>query len=522
MLEPEKKSEETRTAQVPETSPGGARAEATPVKAGADLDFDKKVQSKVYEYEQKVLDLKKRFRSNGSIGEANAELLTARQINRLRLAAARRKEEFQALTAAAKTERYAALLAETEQDLEKIHFPFEKIIDHVRGMDKLDDAELVKLEALMEAMAEMKTNPALEKLFIKALNHEKLDKKDLQFLVEQITPVSLNFDISKKDLGKVFESSQIGAVIGVMAPGQKMEFVELILQNKPVDEAMGILEVLVTAGQITNLQLNDLLAKGKIPEPQASTLKTQMEGGQLAKKQEEYQQKLNQLTQVNQGRTAENPLAKTVGPAGAMMVAGLFGLATALVNLKANWDSKDPSAALTNPYVVAGFGASFACAAGIASIVDAKKYGESKDKVVAFFDGPKQKKEKQEVARSELNTKLENDLAKNPHIIKFLAESEEFPDGQNKTGLDVIKEFVTEKQNKKEDIVLSYKEIRAKSGRHQQESLDKAYSQMGGNKDLNFKDSLFTIMGTLTELNLNDSKKLNNYLAELKKKQGVS
>jgi hypothetical protein len=512
MLEPEKQSVENPPTQPAEES---SKVEKT-------IDFDKKVQSKTYEYEQKVLDLKKRFRSTGSIGEKNAELLTARQINRLRAAAARRKEEFNNLATAAKAERASALLSETEQDLVNIYFPYEKIIDHVRGMDKLDDAELVKLEALMEAMVELKTNPALEKLFLKAMNHEKLDKKELEFLVEQINPVSLNFDINKKELGKVFESSQIGAVIGVMAPGQKMELLELILQNKPVDQAMGILEVLLTANQITNLQLQDLLAKGKIPEPQASILKKQMEGGQLSKKQEEYQHRLDQLTQVNQGRTAENPLAKTVGPAGAILATGLFGLATALVNLKANWDSKDPFSALTRPYVIAGFAAFGASAAYTASLVDPEKYGKYKDKVVGFFDGPKQKKQKEEGAIAQLNARLEHDLAKNPHIMEFLGKNEEFPDGQNKTGLDVIKEIVTEKQNKKQDIVLSYSEILEKSGPHQKESLTKAYSQMGGNKDLNFKESLFKIMGTLTELDLNDSKKLNNYLTDLKKKQGVS
>lgn len=525
MADQEKKSAENQPPQQPEASKVENKAEIQPVQPAADRDFNKKVDEKTKEYEEKVEKLKKRFQSQGSIGEKKAELMTAQQINRLRIAAARKKDQFKALAAEEKAQRMSLMLGETEQALVDIYFPYEKIIDYVRGLDKLDETELVRLEAIMEAMVKLKANPVLEKIFMKSLNKEKLDKQDLQTLVDQMSPVNLGQNLEKIDQNQIFESSQIGAIVGVMPSGQRMELVDLILTNKPAQEAMSILDIFLTAGIINNLQLQDLLAKGKIPEPYASQWKQQLEAGQLLKKQQEYGQKIDKLTQVNKGRTAENPLSKTVGGPGLMALTALWGVAVALVNLKVNWNWNKPGEglanALTNPYFLMGTAAATAGTLSTVSIVAPEKYGHYREKFKDFWAGPEDQKKREMGRREELQTMLDLELKKNPFLMEYLGLVEEFPGGKKKTGLDVIKEIVAEKRAKKQPIDFSYQEILAQSGPKQKELLIKAYGALGS-KDINFKDSLRAIMATVTALGIDNSEQFQKHVADTKKKDGVS
>lgn len=517
MTEPEKKLPENQPPQAPEVKPAEVKAEKPQT---IDQEFTKKVDEKTKEYEEKVEKLKKRFQSQGSIGEAKANVMTAHQINRLRMAAARKKDQFKALAAEEKAQRMNLILGETEQTLVNIYFPYEKIIEYVRGLDKLDDAELVRLEAIMEAMVKLKGNPVLEKIFMKALNREKLDKKDLETIVGQMSPVNLGQDLEKMDQHQIFESSQIGAIVGVMAPAQRMELVEMILVNKPAKEALSILEIFVTAGIVSNLQLQDLLNKGKIPEPYASDLKKQMEAGELLKKQQEYSKKIDKLTNVNKGRTAENALSKTVGAPGIMAITALWGLAVALVNLKLNW--KDGAAnALTNPYFLMGTAAATTGTLHTIATIAPEKYGHYKEKFKDFWAGPEDQKKREIGRREELQSMLEIELKKNPFLMQFLGTAEDFPGGTKKTGLEVIKEIVAEKRRKKLPIDFSYQEILASSGPKQKELLTKAYGALGS-KEINFKDSLRAIMATVTALEMDNPVKFQKYLDEIKKKDGVS
>jgi len=86
-----------------------------------------------------VEELEKKYKTRWSIGETKEMLITARQKNALRLAAAEKKEQFGKLAAEEKSKRMALMLGETEQALSDVYLPYEKIIDHVRGLDKLDE-----------------------------------------------------------------------------------------------------------------------------------------------------------------------------------------------------------------------------------------------------------------------------------------------------------------------------------------------------------------------------------------------
>lgn len=514
---------DTQSATPAEQSGKNKPPEALATNTAEDVDFQKKVDEKTSFYEKKVEALKKRFHSGGSTGETKAEFIEARMINRLRIAAADKKNEFQSLAATQKAERQAMMLGSTEQSLVDIYSPYEKLIDYVKKMNIVSDADLVKLEALMSAVNKLKTNPVLEKMFFKVLNSETLDPKEMQSLVDQIKPADLSQKIEKIDPNVVFESSQVGAIIGVMSAPQRLQLVEMIFKSKPITESMPILESLISAGIINNLQIQELCSKHKIPEPQAGQLKAQLESGEISKKQQEYQQTLARLEAVNKGKTPENPVVKIVGTPLALAAAGFLGLATALINLKMNWNWKDIPGSIkaAGPYAALGTTAALGAAAATAYYVDPETYGKYKDKFVDFWSGPERLQAKTLGKKTELQGMLELELKKNPFLMEFMATQEDFPGGKKKTGFEVIQELVTEKLAKKQSIDFDYQEILAHSGPKQQTLLTKTYGMLGS-KDINFKDSLRAVMAGMTALEFNTPPKVLALVADIKKQQGLA
>ncbi len=481
--------------------------------------FNETVDKKAAAYEQKIEALQNRFRSSGSVGEAGAEQLTAKQINRLREAAQDAKNRYAQQIAelmdsapAARAELAKQVLAETDKQLENIYVPYEQIIAHVRGLGQLNDADLVKLEAMMEAMTKLRANPELEKLCLKVLRHEQLDKKEMQLLVDQAQPLSLSGSVDQKNLGHIFESSQVGVVIGLLSPAQKMEFMETCLQSKPVNQSVEILNSLLESGQINNLQLQALIGSGKLPAEAAALLQAQLTNGDLAKKQEDYQKQLAAVVQTQQGRTAENPVLKIAGTPGLMMLTALWGLATALVNAKAG---------SFGPYFWMGTAAATAGTLGVVKVVSPDTYNDIKTTAVSAFDGPKQKAEKQTIAQNELETTLKNEIGRNPFLLDFLLTPDEFPGGVKKTGLDLVQSLAYEQKSQGKDVAMDYNLLVAKAGPHQLELLQKAYAS-GGSKDINFKQSLQGVMIVLTELKIDEAPKLQAYSDKFHQEQGLT
>lgn len=498
---------------------------AQSVKDAQDLDFEKKSLKLLETSEKIVKKASERIHSEGVQGSEVKRMMEVRQINRLRTVHSEKQSEFQSIAAAQKAERLSSMLGQTEQALLDITSPYEKLIDHVKHLNVVNDADLVKLEALMSALNKLKTNPVLEKLFFKVFNKEKLNPKEMQTLVDQINPVTLDAKLDKVDTNAVFESSQAGSIIGMMAEDQRPQLVEMMFKSKSGEQAMPFLDSLITANLITNLQLNELIAKHKIPEPYSSQLKEQMEHGEINKKQQDYDRLLRQMEQVNKGQGAENPALKVAGTPAVLAGVGLLGMATALINLKMSWSWSDIPGSIaktmTNPYFLLGTTAVAGTALYTASYVAPETYGKYKDKFLDFWAGPDKLKAKDLGRREELQSMLEMEFKKNPYLMEFMVTADDFPGKGKKNGSEIIQEIINEKLANKQPIDFDYKEIFAKSGPKQKEFLAKSYA-MYGSKDINFKESMRAVMATMTALDQNSPSKVIALVKDIKKKQGIA
>ncbi len=515
-VEKDQKSNPEKQPKSPEAKP-----EAKPL-TGDDKSFVEQVDAKSRIYGEKLEELKKRFGASGSVGEKTGEIMVERQKARINRIAHEKKSAFIELAAEEKAKRLSIMMGDVESEMNKIYFPFEKIIDYVRGLDKVDDAELVKLEAMMDALTKMQNNPQAEEVFMKILRKQELKKEDYQKIIALIKPVDMQKAIDQKEHHKILENSEAGAIISALSEGQKVKLIETMVQTLNTSELIQVLEVFLASGIITNLQLDDLVKKGKLPAPVATELQAQINNGQMAKKQQVYTEKVDRLTRVNEGRTAENPLNKTVGGPALLALGSLWGAATALINFQIHFNPNDPikSAAegLSNPYTLLGLATVGASAYGMYSIVSPKGAAETKQDVVEFFSGPEVKEKNQATRREQINKALETNLSQNIYLMDFLGTPEKNASGIEKTGLEIINDFLDKFQKEKKTPELKFTEIRAAAGPKQQELLDKALG-LEGSTEINFKQRLDSIMSMLIGLELNKKDKYAAYVQELRRKQ---
>lgn len=495
------------------------------VQPGSDQDFNQKVEEKTKQYEKKVEEMEKRYEQHGSIGKEKVEFISAVQINRLRHRAEQKKAEFQQLAADEKAKRFAVLLGETEQELEKLYFPYDKVVNYVRGLNKLDANELVKLEAIMDAMTELKTNPAGEKVFLKALNKEKLLPEDYKILINLINPVDLQKAVDGQNAAQIFEGSQAGAIIGVMPEADRFTLVELLLKEKPLDTACQIIESLLTAGHLSVLQIKQLCDQNKIPDPQKTFFLSQIDQGKVQEKQKEYFDKVDRLANINRGRTMENPLSKSFGAPALYGLSSLWGAMVALVNFKLHFDWDHPlessAKAITDKYFLLGASALGVGVGGTASIVAPEKFGKAKEEFLDFWKGPQELKAKAEGNRAEIEQYLEIPLKQNPYLASFFMTVEEFPGGQKKSGLTLVKELIEEQKAQKKDVSFQFEEIMKKAGPKQQTFLQKAFAAEGS-KDINLSEKMHVVMTCLTSLSFDTDEKFAQVNQQINRKQGIN
>lgn len=518
-LQPEHQIE---TSQNVPTETKSSEKEAAP--AGSDQDFNEKVDQKTKSYEEKVQEMEKRFEQHGSIGQEKVKFISAVQINRLRRRAEQKKAEFKQLAAEEKSKRFSVMLGETDQDMQKINFPYERVIDYVRGLNKLDETEMVKLEAIMDSMNSLKSSPEAEKVFLKALNKEKLQTADLQIVLNIINPIDLKKAVDDQQGQQIFEGAQAGAIIGIMNETDRLTLMEMALKSKPLDDACELIHALLVAGHLSSVQVKQLCDEGKIPDPQKTLFLNQIDQGTMLEKQQKYLAKIDRLANVNRGRTMENPLSKSFGAPAAFGLSALWGAMVALVNFKLHFDWNKPlesgAKAITDPYFLLGASAMGVGVAGTASIVTPEKFGKFKEGFSDFWKGPEELKHKAEANKVEIHHYLEIPLKQNPYLAEFLIKVEEFPDGTKKSGLEVVKAMITEQKAQKKDPNFSFQEIMSKSGPKQQEILKKAF-MADGSKDINFIEKMQVIMTCLTGLELDNDQKFNLLYQEFKRKQGI-
>lgn len=528
MAENNSKPEEKKTTANPSetvVAPGEADKKSPDKelpKTKEDQTFAESVEAKTKAYVEKVKSLRKRIEPSGSIGKGKADLIIDRAESRLNAARDAKIDEFRKLMADQKSARMAEMMGQTEQDLSKIYFPYEKIVDYCRGLDKVDDAELNRLEALMEALSKMKTNPEMEGMFMKIINKQPLQPDDYKKIAIFLNPAEISKETGDGKADKLFESAQAGSLVAVMDDAQRMQLIKVMLEVKsPADNAL-LLDQFMTAGVISQAQVLALCNQGKIPEPQKTELTNKINGGDVAKKQKDYQQKLDRMTTLNEGRTAENPLSKSVGMPGVFAISSLWGAAVALVNMQANWNWKDIpgsiSDTLTNPYFVAGVAATGVGMYGMAKIIDPKAAAQAKSDLL---DSKAEKQAKSNESKLKLKEAMELPLKTNPYIAKFLTTVDVMDGSNKKSGFTVLREIAQAMRTDGKPARFKYTEILAKAGPEQQKVLKQALGAESST-EFNLEDKLNSFMACCFNEGYITDDKLKIYLDDFNKRQGIT
>jgi hypothetical protein len=341
-----------------------------------DKAFVEKLSEKTEQAEKKLEDLKKKFDASGSIGKGKTEVLFARQINKLRDIKAQKTAEFKQLMAEEKLKRQDIMLNQAESSLNEIPENLHKIIAYVGSFDQIDDRELAVIEAVLNGMSKLKTNPQAEALFKKTLNDQPLqDPQDYQAILALIQPGELD---PRQNPSKLFESCQSGVVIAMMSPAEKLILAQRVIQFKSPAEASQLLDTFLACKILTPDQLNYLIDQNLLPEPLKTEFAQKMENGQIGQEIQNYEKIIDFSAQQNAGKTATNPVWKTAGKPGLLALSALWGAATMLVNFSANFDYKDIGGSLkniaSNPYMYLGGAAFGVGAVGLAPMLAPKTY----------------------------------------------------------------------------------------------------------------------------------------------------
>ena len=490
-----------------------------------DKSFEKQVDEKLKAHRKEVEELHDKFKKLHSTGAAKAEVIKANQLNRLSTEADKRKSEFLSIEATAKSSRMSMMLSETEQELNKMNLRYKQLLQLAGKLANIDEMDLVKLEALLDSMSTLKKDPQLEALFLKALNQEKFEEKDFALLSSKIFPVDIENEIVIGKGNKIFEASQIGAVISVMNPADRLELCKVYLRSHTAEDGYKLLDLLNATGMLTPLQLTYLCAQSQLQDPYKTQLLAQLDSGKPTAAQEKYQRTLATLAMVNGGRTADPALSKTVGTPLLFTLSSMFGALTMFINFKAKFKMDHPlksaAEAVTDPSFALGAMALGVGVGGLASIVDPQRFGDVKEKTVKFMAGPEKQGELEAARQAQIRELLESPFKSNPYLAQFMTKEEEGKDGRKRTGFQILQEIISDQTLNKQTVKLTLADIKAKSSPHQVEVLNKALPLEKGKED-NLEKTLQGIMAGCFELKIDTNERFAQAMAEMHKKQGTS
>ncbi|MGL5830965.1 MAG: hypothetical protein ACRCZE_02330 [Candidatus Altimarinota bacterium] len=492
----------------------GIKSETVEDKAFAD-----KLSEKSDQYEKKLEELKKKFDASGSVGKSKTEVLFAKQINKIRDIKARKQAEFQKLMIEEKSKRQEIMLGEADQSFNEVHQNLSDIIAYVGSFDQIDNRELAIIEAVLNGMSKLKTNPQAEALFQKTLKNQPLQNpQDYDLIIGLIQPGELN---PQNNPGKLFESCQSGVVIAMMSPEEKLLLTQRIIQTKSPQEASSLIDAFVTYKILTIDQLNYLIAQNQLPEPLKTEFTQKMENGEIGKNVQTYEQIIERSAQQNAASTAKNPVWKAAGTPGLMALSALWGAATMLVNFSANFDYKDLSGSakriLTNPYMGLGAAAFGVGAVGLAPMIAPKTYEQGREYLKGTFSKEHQQNRDLE-ARDELGGLTLDLLGKHPYLKKFLLEKDL---QTKKTGLDLlIEQFEIAKASKK-DLKINFQALRESAGENQKILLNRALGMANSNENY-LSQELTNLTMTAFPIGLKNNEKFQKFIEESNRKQGIS
>ncbi len=487
-----------------------------------DKSFEKQVDEKLKAHRKEVEELHDKFKKLHSTGAAKAEVIKANQLNRLSTEADKRKSEFLSIEATAKSSRMSMMLSETEQELNKMNLRYKQLLQLAGKLANIDEMDLVKLEALLDSMSTLKKDPQLEALFLKALNQEKFEEKDFALLSSKIFPVDIENEIVIGKGNKIFEASQIGAVISVMIPADRLELCKVYLRSHTAEDGYKLLDLLNTTGMLTPLQLTYLCAQSQLQDPYKTQLLAQLDSGKPTAAQEKYQRTLATLAMVNGGRTADPALSKTVGTPLLFTLSSMFGALTMLINFKAKFKMDHPlksaAEAVTDPSFALGAVALGVGVGGLADIISPKL--DLKGKVKDFMAGPDQKQATAAANEAQIRELLESPFKSNPYLAQFMTTEEEGKDGQKRNGFQILQEIIRDKTLNKQTVKLTLEDIRAKSGPRQKAFLEKAIPLEYG-EERRLEDKLQGIMAGCFELKIDTNERFAKVIDEMHKTQGT-
>ncbi|MBD3270730.1 hypothetical protein GF376_04340 [Candidatus Peregrinibacteria bacterium] len=454
----------------------------------------------------------------GSIGQKNWEQLFDKGENRLMELKNKYFNQRQTLLDQKKALRESLILDNAETEMEEFTNIFRGIIDHFRNKGEITEVELVRVEAMFNAMKQMESSPEIQDLFMKILSDKPLAKEDFRKLISFIKPIDIK---SENDPKKLFEGAETGALISALQPAERIELIKMLYQIKSPSEATGILESMIHHSMLSNDQIDYLIKSEIIPREKALMIKQKKENGTYQKIQEKYLEFLCELQNSQKGKTAYNNLDKVVSKKGLVAVAGIWGAATALINFGVNFDLNKPFSssvdALKSPWFLIGTGTTLASIATLAPAAAPETTKKATDWVKEFFSGPEYKQKLREKERQELQAYMLEPMKKNPRFTELILKKS----NKGKSVYEVLLEMRQEIQNKKLSEI-SLEELEKRLDSSQRIALNEALSTTyGQDKRAALELQLKSYVWIGEGLGLDNHSKIENFINEYQHSQGI-
>jgi len=249
----------------------------------------------------------------------------------------------------------------TEKGTVKIQ-SFESTMNRLVKDKFVVSSEVYDIAKVLEGIASIeKDTPELQAAFQKLQENKELTDNDFKAIIQSLNPLDVNQQ--RQDSTKSFEATNAGVCLRFMRPDQRYKLVELFMDSsinpEKSKDTVQLLEALLSAGQLTRLQGDELFQKtikaGLLTqEDYEKTYKPKLEtGGEYEKAAQELQKTIDEERQKEYyGQYADNIMNRVVGKPMVGALTTAWGFMLVLMNVLAN--KSNLKALAKNPYFYAG------------------------------------------------------------------------------------------------------------------------------------------------------------------------
>jgi len=507
------------------------------------LSFEHNLDRRLRFYAQKVEEVLKKDNQLGQVGEDQMNAMVTRQVEGLRQIYLAKLNEFKGLMDSQRQERAKAIFENVEADAGTYFKQLNGIVADVVGDKPLEAEQADHLKAILTGVATLRKAPETIKIFDKLSNHQNLEDEDFKHLVKLMNPGEIKQkSLEIEDAAKSFEASQVGTILVLMKPEDRVKTLEYVAKLKP-EEAVNIIEALTAASVVSVTQVQDLLNKNLLPTKQRAELEEKIQSGDLAKMHQLTEENFKRRSRRFNDNYARNVMNVIVGKPLLYGIGAVWGSAIAAANVAADFDYEGVKQKrvgwgdiaknmATNPYLI---GSSLATAyaahklaphlGGMFPEVDAT--GKKIVQGAKDIFGPSKLTPKEQQEHDRHATKLLwNNLRNNVALQNFLLEGK-----KGETGYDLLMKIRSEKlkarqtqgelpDEEKTSILLIHEDISISKllSPHQKELFHQAL-----NANINpifFNSEINSTLVASNQLNIHDGEEFKTAYEIIKKQEG--